>query len=114
LCWILLVAPVHQATPIFNSSWLKIGTHQQIWTKNQGICGRGHETISAASRPLNVLHIGLMSDAAWLYWILVAPVHQAMPIFDGDWLMIGTHQQIWTKNQGICGHVKPYQLPPDP
>jgi hypothetical protein len=93
---------VHQAIPIFDGSWLKIGTHQQIWTKNQGICG--HETISAAFRPLNVLHMGLMSDAAGLCWILVVPVHEAMPIFDGGWLKVGIHQQIWTKNQGIYGH----------
>jgi hypothetical protein len=52
---------------MIDDSWLKIGTHQQIWTKNQGICE--DETISAASRPLNVLHMDLLSDAAGLCWI---------------------------------------------
>jgi hypothetical protein len=57
------MSPVHQAMLIF---WMadggKFGTHQQIWTKSQGICG--HETIPAASTPLNILFMGLMSDAA--------------------------------------------------
>jgi hypothetical protein len=39
----------------------KFGTYPETWTKSHDICG--HETISAASRPLNILHMGLMSDA---------------------------------------------------
>jgi hypothetical protein len=54
---------------MINDSWLKIGTHQQIRPKNQGICG--HETISAASRPLNALHMDLLSDAEGLCCIIV-------------------------------------------
>jgi hypothetical protein len=61
-CW-LLVAYGCQAMTIFVRQLEKIfGSHQQFWTKSHGICG--HETISAASRPLNILHMGLMSDAA--------------------------------------------------
>jgi hypothetical protein len=52
----------------------------QIWIKSHGICGP-HETISASSRPLNILHMGLMSDAAEWCWLLVAHGCQAMPIF---------------------------------
>jgi hypothetical protein len=40
----------------------KFGTYQQIWTKSHGICG--HETISVAFQLLNIIHMGLMSDAA--------------------------------------------------
>jgi hypothetical protein len=51
---------------------------QQIWTKSHGFCD--HETISAASRPLNILHMGLMSDAAEWCWHLMAHGCQAIPI----------------------------------
>jgi hypothetical protein len=61
--------------------WLPLDAHQLIWiwTKSNGICG--HETISVAFRPLNILHMGLMSDAAEWYWLLVAHGCQTMPIF---------------------------------
>jgi hypothetical protein len=55
---------------------------QQIWTKNNSsisICG--HETISAASRPLNILHLGLMSDAVEWCWLLMAHGCEVMPIY---------------------------------
>ena len=80
-CW-LLVAHGCQAMPIFRWQLAeRFGTHTQNWTKSHGICG--HETISAASRPLNILHMGLMSDAAeWCWcWLMVALVCQAMSTF---------------------------------
>jgi hypothetical protein len=52
---------------------------KQIWTKSHGICG--HETISATSRSLNNIHVGLMSDDAEWCWLLVALGCQAMPSF---------------------------------
>jgi hypothetical protein len=40
-----------------------------------------HETISVASRSLEVLHMGLIRDAEVWCWLLVAHLCQAMPIF---------------------------------
>jgi hypothetical protein len=55
-----VLAPGGPWLPGHANFWLIAGT--EIWTKSHGIWG--HETISAASRPLNILHMGLMSDAA--------------------------------------------------
>jgi hypothetical protein len=104
-CW-LLMAHVSQAMPIF-WKWLAESfalLQQQIWTiKSDGICGQ--QTISAAFRPLNILHMGLMSDAAEWCWLLMAHVSQAMPIF-WKWLAESfalLQQQICIKSHGICG-----------
>jgi hypothetical protein len=97
-----------------DSSWLKVSWHyhQQIWTKSHGICG--HETISAAFRPLNILHMGLMSDAAEWCWLLEAHGCQAMPIF-GQLRAKGL-SLISKSGPKVMAFVvmKPYQLPPDP
>jgi hypothetical protein len=74
--------------PIFDGGLLKVWHyHQQIWTKSHYICG--HETTSAASRPLNILHMGLMNDAAEWCWLLVAHGCKAMPIFGQQLLAAG-------------------------
>jgi hypothetical protein len=97
-----------------DGSWQKVlHWHEQIWTKSHGICG--NETISAASRPLNILHMGLMSDAAEWCWLLVAHECGVMLILGlRGWLKVWHwHEQIWTKVMGFVV-MKPYQLPPDP
>jgi hypothetical protein len=37
-----------------------------------------HKTISVASRPLNILHMGLINDAAVCCWLLLAHSRQVM------------------------------------
>jgi hypothetical protein len=54
-------------------------SREELMRRSHGICGQ--QTISAASRPLNILHMGLMSAAAEWCWLLMAHVSQAMPIF---------------------------------
>jgi hypothetical protein len=41
----------------------------------------GDGSISDASRPLNILHMCLISDVEMKRWLLVAHLCQAMPIF---------------------------------
>jgi hypothetical protein len=86
---------------------------QQIWTiKSDGICGQ--QTISAAFRPLNILHMGLMSDAAEWCWLLMAHVNQAMPIF-GRGLRAAAESLALSSKSGPKAMAfvvnKPYQLP---
>jgi hypothetical protein len=108
----LVMAHWCQAMPIWNRIWLKIGTDQQIWTRNHGICG--HETISSASRPLNILHMDLMNDDAEWYWLMIAHGCQAMPILRQQ--LAEKLALIITSGQEIVAFVvlKPYQcqLPP--
>jgi hypothetical protein len=73
-----------------------------------------HQTISVASRPLDILHMGLISDVAVWCWLLVAHWCQAMPIFGLQYRL-----KVWhfaSKSDPkliplVC--IKPYQLPPD-
>jgi hypothetical protein len=87
-------------------------------TNSGGICG--HETIPvpAAPRLLNILHMGLMSDAAeWCWcWLLMVHGYKAMPIFI-LWLDESLAVALMNKSgQKVMVFVvmKPYQLPPDP
>jgi hypothetical protein len=88
------------------------GTHQQICTKIDPIIG--HETISAASRTLNVLHMILVSDAEKWCWLLEAHGCQAMQIF-GNRLAetLALISKSVPKLIPLLA-MKPYQLPPDP
>jgi hypothetical protein len=66
LCCIVVLAPGGPWVPGNANFWKtageNFGSHQQFWTKSHGICGQ--QTISAASRPLNILYMVVMSDAA--------------------------------------------------
>jgi hypothetical protein len=87
-----------------DGSWPKVWHwHEQIRTKVRGICG--DETISAASSPLNIIHMGLMSDAVEWCWLLVAHWCRAMRVFGlRGWLKVWhLHEQIWIQSHGICG-----------
>jgi hypothetical protein len=59
-CW-LLMAHRGQAMQIFELQLAESLALKANLDQNHGICG--YETISAVSRPLNILHMGLMSDA---------------------------------------------------
>ena len=88
-CW-LLEAHECQAKPIFGSRMAEtlalISKYEPI-ANSLGI--DGHETISTASRPLNILHMGLMSDAEEWCWLLEAHGCQAIPIFaNPGWLKL--------------------------
>jgi hypothetical protein len=83
-------------------------------TNGHGICG--HEPISAASRPFDILHIGLMSDAE--EWFRLLGAHgsgcQAMPNF-GSQMALGLALTSKSGPMTMAFVVmKPYQLPPDP
>jgi hypothetical protein len=63
-----------------------------------------YKTISAASRSLKILDMGLISDIAEWCWLLAGHVCQAMPIF--GWQLAESsslNMQILTKSHGICG-----------
>jgi hypothetical protein len=62
----------------------KVVTDQQIWTRNHGICG--HETISAAFRPLNILGMDLMNDDAEWYWLMIPMNARPYQFWDSSWL----------------------------
>jgi hypothetical protein len=79
-----MLAPVGPLVPSHaNYLGLKLAEslalHHQTWAKTDGI--GSHQTISVASRPLNILHMGLISDVEQWCWILLAHWCQAMPIF---------------------------------
>jgi hypothetical protein len=112
-CW-LLMAHGGQAILVFGlqlAESLAPYSYQQIWTKSHGICG--YETISAAFRSLNILHMGLMSDATELCWLLIACECQAILIF-GLWLAESL-ALISKSGPKVMAFVvmTPYQLPPD-
>jgi len=80
----LLLAHWCQAMQIFDSSLLKIGpSSSKSDSKSDTICG--DETILVTSRPLDIINMGLISDATVWYWLLLARWCQAMPIFDSSW-----------------------------
>jgi hypothetical protein len=86
---------------------------QQIRTKTDPIYIQ--ETISVASRPLDILYMGLTSDDEERCWSLVAHGWRAMPVYGLQLLM-----KIWhfTSKSGPklipFAVMKPCQLPPDP
>jgi hypothetical protein len=109
-CW-LLVAHECGVMLIFGPrGWLKVWHwHEQIWIQSHDICG--HETISAASRPLNIIHMGLMKDAAVWCWLLVSQGSRVVLIFglrlaESLAIIIATLDQkswhLWLSNHISC------------
>jgi hypothetical protein len=103
----------------WKAAGVNFGSHQQFWTKSHGIiCG--HETIKAASRPLNILHMGLMSDAeewCWLWWSFGARPCQFLEGSWNCWLKFWQSPAIldqkpwhhlWSKNHISCFHTLEY------
>jgi hypothetical protein len=89
---------------------------KQIRTKTDpSICG--HETISVASdRPLNILHMGLISKVEVWCFLLNSHWCQAMPIFSCYAGLKVWHFGSKSGQKLITAFavMKPYQLPPDP
>jgi hypothetical protein len=72
-----------------------------------------HKTTSVASRPLNILHMGLINDAAVWCWLLLVHWCQAMPLFEQQLakclaLIFKSEPKLTT-----WAITKPHQLPPD-
>jgi hypothetical protein len=87
---------------------------QQIRTKTNPICGL--KTISVASSPLDILHMGLISDVEMSRWILVSHWCQVLghaKFLDSIWLKVWHFASKSGPKLIPFAALKPYQLPPD-
>jgi hypothetical protein len=86
------------------SLWVAVGT---------GAFECAVKTISVASRPLNILHMGLISDVEVCCWLLVSHWCWAMRILDSIWLKVWHFASKAGPKLIPFAALKPYQLPPD-
>jgi hypothetical protein len=111
--WRIILAHWWQAMPNFCTTigW-KFDYHQQILTKTDPICK--HKKTSVASRPLNILHMGLICDVEGWCWLLLAHRWQAMPNFCTTvrW-KFDYHPSKSEPKMTPFVVMKPHQLPPD-
>jgi hypothetical protein len=75
----------------------------KFWSKTHDTSN--HDTVSVASRHMDMLHVGLISDVAVWCWLLLAWWCQAMSILVNNWLNVWHfNQQIWSKTHDTSNH----------